>query len=140
MTVEASPLPFKHQDYTLSALLLPPPFLSPHDAGTPRRRPSGTESEPSQLLVFYAYSLFFRAQLIFLTGRYGEIAVAFVGGRAPPTYSDWTTGLGVRGSRWELYFGEASPSPTRLGGRDYNSHDAPGAGWVGTALLVVMLV
>lgn len=38
--------------------------------------------------------------------------MAFVGGRAPPTYSDWTTGLGVRGSRWELYFGEASPSRT----------------------------
>lgn len=51
--------------------------------------------------------------------------MAFVGGRAPPTYSDWTTGLGVRRSRWELYFGEASPSQTGLGPRDYNSHDAP---------------
>lgn len=51
--------------------------------------------------------------------------MAFVGGRAPPTYSDWTTGLGGRGSRWELYFGEASPSRAQLGGRDYNSHDAP---------------
>lgn len=54
-----------------------------------------------------------------------EIAVAFVGGRAPPTYSDWTTALGVRGFRWELYFGEASPSRTGLGERDYSSHDAP---------------
>lgn len=63
--------------------------------------------------------------------------MAFVGGRAPPTYSDWTTGLGVRGSRWELYFGEASPSRTGLGGRDYNSHDAPAR--VGAALLVAVL-
>ncbi|KAI9539790.1 hypothetical protein NQZ68_001722 [Dissostichus eleginoides] len=53
-----------------------------------------------------------------------SIAVAFVGGRAPPIYSDWTTGLGVRGSRWELYFDEASPSRARLGCRDYNSHNA----------------
>ena len=51
--------------------------------------------------------------------------MAFVGGRAPPIYSDWTTGLGVRGSRWELYFDEASPSRALLGGRDYDSHDAP---------------
>lgn len=64
--------------------------------------------------------------------------MAFVGGRAPPTYSDWTTGLGVRRSRWELYFGEASPSRTGLGGRDYSSHDA--LVLVGEAVLVVMLV
>lgn len=51
--------------------------------------------------------------------------MAFVGGRAPPIYSDWTTGLGVRGSRWELYFDEASPSRKLLGAADYNSHDAP---------------
>lgn len=64
--------------------------------------------------------------------------MAFVGGRAPPTYSDWTMGLGVRGSRWELYFGEASPSRTGLGDWDYSSHDA--SALVGAAVLVVMLV
>lgn len=64
--------------------------------------------------------------------------MAFVGGRAPPTYSDWTTGLGVRRSRWELYFGEASPSRAGLGPVDYNSHDAPLL--TGAAVLVVMLM
>lgn len=79
MTVEASPLPFKHQDYTLSALLLPPPFLSPHDAGTPRRRPSGTESKPSQLLVFYAYSLFFSCTIDFFNGEIRGDSCGFCG-------------------------------------------------------------
>ena len=147
MTVEAHPLPFKHQDNTLSAAPAPsPPFLSPHEArrrrrkGRRRRRRRrrrslvavgrATRIEPSPVFVFYACSFFpYTIGLFFFVffkrGRYGEIAVALVGGRAPPTYSDWTTGLGVRGSRWELYFGEASPSRTRLGGGDYESHDAP---------------
>lgn len=64
--------------------------------------------------------------------------MAFVGGRAPPTYSDWTTGLGVRRSRWELYFGEASPSRNGLGAGDYISHDAPVV--TGAAVLVVKLM
>lgn len=64
--------------------------------------------------------------------------MAFVGGRAPPTYSDWTTELGVRRSRWELYFGEASPSRTGLGPSDYNSHHAPVL--TGAAVLVVKLM
>lgn len=76
----------------------------------------------TSLGILLAFPLF-RAQLIF-KGQIREIAVAFVGGRAPPTYSDWTVEVAVRGSRWELYFGEASPSGLALGYKDANSHDS----------------
>lgn len=134
MTAEAHPLPFKHQDNTLSPS---PLFLSRRggvDGGRLVVVLSRNRKKQKQtftgVFVFYAYStsfFFFTPCTIgFFEGTIrGEKAVAFVGGRAPPTYSDWSTGLGVRGSRWELYFAEASPSPASSGGWDYSSRDAP---------------
>ncbi|CAB1443063.1 unnamed protein product [Pleuronectes platessa] len=90
VTVEAHPLPFKHQDNTLSA-------------APARRRRSCRRS--CRRADASSPSVAHRAQTV--TAVY------------------WTTGLGVRGSRWELYFDEASPSRSGLGSAHYKSHDAP---------------
>lgn len=80
VTVEAHPLPFKHQDYTLL-----PVSAAPHaalrDAATPllRRRPSCTESKPLAAFLFHGCSPYFRAQLRFFKGRYGLDSCGFCG-------------------------------------------------------------
>lgn len=59
---------------------------------------------------------FFDAQLHL---RHSKIAVAFVGGCSPPTYSDWTVGVVMFGA----CSSEASGARSILSAADYKSHD-----------------
>lgn len=120
VTAEAHPLPFKHQDNTLFRRLLPclrPPsraalLLPPRGrlAASRRqqtkkikqikRRSGSLAPHASRPLIWRTAAVF-----VFKRGRYIAESCGFCGRTcAPPTYSDWTAALGVRGSGWELYF------------------------------------
>lgn len=127
VTAEAHPLPFKHQDNTLfrRLLALPSPAqprrAAPSAAGTPCRLAQATDRKIKQtkrrcgsLAPHASRPLFWRtaAVFVFKRGRYMGESCGFCGRTcAPPTYSDWTAALGVRGSGWELY---SQPRPRLL--------------------------
>lgn len=137
--------PWRPTHFHLSIRTTPSSLLLPVAAVSPATR-RGDTSSPSVVhrkqvvtgVSVFSVFPFITRTIDFFRGRYRAIAVAFVGGRAPPTYSDWTTGFGVRGSRWELYFGEASPSRQGLVGWNYISHQA--LVLIGEPVVVVMLM